>query len=119
MTRKEGKVILVVDDDPILLDVVAEILTAHGHETVCCSDVQSACEILLQRSDVCTLVTDDMIGHEHVGAQMVAFAREQFPELGCVVMSGYVNAELAEQVGMGVTLLQKPMSMHQLLAAID
>lgn len=46
-----GKTILLLDDDPLHLEELSEVLNANGYQTICCSTVDAAVTALEQQPD--------------------------------------------------------------------
>ena len=44
-----GNKILLLDDDPLHLEELSEVLTAHGFQTICCATVDAAVSALEQQ----------------------------------------------------------------------
>jgi CheY-like chemotaxis protein len=78
--------IIVVDDDRMLLKVVARALEAAGHSTLRCEDGRKAIECLAHE-EVDLLITDILMP-ELDGIEMIRSARELRPRLPILAISG-------------------------------
>jgi len=108
--------ILVVDDDPLLLDTLREILTAGGFDTHAETDGRAALAHLAEfRPDV--VITDvKMPGLD--GFALLRKVREREPELPVILLTGEGSVEMAlravREEG-AYHFLEKPVDNEQLL----
>ena len=108
--------ILVVDDDPLLLDTLREILTAGGFDTHAETDARAALAHLAEfRPDV--VITDvKMPGLD--GFALLRKVREREPELPVILLTGEGSVEMAlravREEG-AYHFLEKPVDNEQLL----
>lgn len=95
---------VVVEDDPFQADQITELLEAHNMLVVRCDDAEAA-ELVVARTglELELLVTDVELAGEKTGLDLALFAREKFPGLKIVVMSGRKR-----EVPQGVIFLEKP-----------
>ena len=115
--------ILVVDDNPDILDALDLMLHLHGYDVVCAPDVKSA--LLAVHNQSIDLVIQDMnfsldtsSGEE--GKSLFYQLTEQQPDLPIVLMTAWTQLETAvELVKAGaVDYIPKPWSDEKLLATI-
>lgn len=92
MTHK----ILVVDDEPNLLDIVSSLLQMLGYEHRTASDGVAALEVLRQES-FSVLITDIYMPRMN-GLELVEQARRLDPDLGIIVITGLGDLKIAVQV---------------------
>lgn len=50
--------VLIVDDTPCILDLLAEIVSSQGHEVSCVGDGEAAIKVLEKRPDIDLVITD-------------------------------------------------------------
>ena len=108
---------LLVDDEPGLLDALRTALTRAGREVVACRTFDDAREQLLtEEFDV--LVTDVRLGAFN-GIQLAVIARNQAPDMKIIVFSGFDDPVLKEEAaGLGAKYLVKPVTAELLLEEI-
>ena len=101
------KVILIVDDEPLILDLTSSMLEDLGCEVLSADNGADALARLAEDPRVGLLITDvQMPGMS--GYELAAKARQRWPDLRIVVMSGN------DLGGKGYTLVRKPFSQPQL-----
>jgi two-component system, cell cycle response regulator CpdR len=110
--------VLVVDDEPGLLDAVKTSFERAGHDVVACRSFEEARgKILTQRFDA--LVTDVRLGAFN-GLQLAVIARDKDPGLGIIVFSGFDDPVLrAEAAGLNATYLLKPVTGERLIEELE
>lgn len=109
--------ILIVDDEPALLEALRAALKRAGHEVVACRTFEDAREQLLTE-DFDALITDVRLGAFN-GIQLAVIARDQSRDMRIVVFSGYDDPVLrTEAARLGGTFLLKPISAEALLEEI-
>jgi PAS domain S-box-containing protein len=86
-----AKRVLIVDDEPTILDVMEEFLTSEGYAVKCVSTVGAAIEALQQQPF--DLVFTDYLLKSEKGSEVVNFCRSRFARDACrvFVMSGYAE----------------------------
>lgn len=109
--------ILLVDDEPGLLEALRVALERAGREVVACRTFDDAREKLLtERFDV--LVTDVRLGAFN-GLQLAIIARSRAADMRIIVFSGFDDPVLKEEAsGLGAQYLVKPVSAEALLEHI-
>ncbi len=108
--------ILLVEDDALVREHVANQLKSLGYQSVEAEDGASALTILDQRTDISLLFTDVMMPGGMNGRELAERAKTLWPELHVLFSSGYSNEMLMENGRLmdDVTLLSKPYSKRQL-----
>lgn len=118
-TESRG-VVLVLDDDPIVGELLSVVLAQAGFEALTPPDWASALELVTQRS-VVAAVCDLQLGDSN-GVEVLESLRQAAPGLRAVVMSGHpawhVRSEL-DRVGTEAIVLQKPFRPADLVAALE
>jgi CheY-like chemotaxis protein len=106
--------ILVVDDEPRLLQVVAGILDRAGYETTTVLEPQRALEIMAAgRFD---LVLTDVVMPGMRGPELAERIRRLSPSSSIMLMSGSIPAG---ELPRGIPFLGKPFSTSDLTRAVD
>jgi two-component system, cell cycle sensor histidine kinase and response regulator CckA len=100
--------VLVVDDEPIVLQVFSRVLSEKGLETRTASNAEEALKLLNEGGIACVLADKNMPGMD--GIEMLRRVREAQPHCAFIVMTGYASTESAiEALRLGaVDYLQKP-----------
>lgn len=116
MTSSRQRVLL-VDDEPGLLDALRAALTRAGRDVVACRTFDDAREKLLTEPfDV--LVTDVRLGAFN-GIQLAVIARNKAPDMRIVVFSGFDDPVLKEEAAaVGARYMLKPVTAEALLEQI-
>src|SRR5687767_9257001 len=86
--------ILIVDDDPTLIDFLKMLLETEGYEIKDASDGLSALQQLeLFRPDV--ILLDYMMPTGMNGLELLRQIREKYPEIAVVMLTGKGNEQIA------------------------
>lgn len=80
--------IMVVDDEPLLLEVLKEILKMLGAEVITVNDAREAVKVYQENSGIDVVMLDVVMPHQN-GVQTYRQLREINTELKVVFMSGY------------------------------
>jgi DNA-binding NtrC family response regulator len=108
--------ILVVDDEPNVLQVVASVLERAGYETTTALGPLRALEIITIRGAF-DLVVSDVVMPEMCGPELAQQVRLLSPSSAVMLMSGCLT--YAGQLLQGVPFLGKPFSPSDLLRSVD
>jgi len=105
--------LLVVDDDPLVLETMVMLMEAEGHAVVPAKSGAEAVAQLRRGQRVDLLVTDlSMPGMD--GLELVQEARRFQPGLQAIIVTGFVTdaleSALSGKFNGGVTLLRKPVA---------
>jgi len=108
-------VALIVDDDPLQRECLADILKSEGLEVVECANGEVA-ELVLASTgaDLRALVTDVELGGEMSGVELAQYAKRRFPSLNVVMISGHGPPYIPQDT----RFLMKPYQPQQLLEAV-
>ena len=112
--------ILVVDDDPEVCEVAAEMLRDNVHLAVATETDPEKAVGLVKGSQFDLILTDLMMG-DHSGMEMLEAALEADPDTVVVFMTGYPTVENATQALKcgAYDFLVKPFQLEQLLATVE
>ncbi len=108
-----NRLVLVVDDDPAVLSLVALFIREGGYDVLTAASGQDALGILAEQH-VDLLITD-LVMPEMDGAELVRRARRLGAVSRFLVMSGYADMALEP----GTPLLRKPFTPEELLSRIE
>ena len=112
--------ILVIDDDPIMRDLIADWLEAAGYSVRKAPDCAAACTEL-ERAPA--LVVSDMWMPGPCGAEAIRWMQEKHPRLQLIAISGHFGSGQGtspqDAVGAGAArAFAKPVKRAELLAAV-
>jgi DNA-binding NtrC family response regulator len=112
------KRILVVDDKPAVLMTYQLILKQQGYDVVGASSCESALAELSRRSfDL--ILCDYTLEDDRNGFHVIDEARKMSPGVRSLLMTGYSEEEVGDEARLrGVTVLCKPLNVHDLLKAV-
>jgi CheY-like chemotaxis protein len=119
-TKRSDVNILVVDDDPLVLRVVAGMLKALGYGTVVASGGKEAYEKYLEEPESISIVLADLDMPEISGLNLTELLLKEDPNLKIIVMTGYIHEELGlnpDEFGLAAWL-EKPMTASRLETVI-
>jgi PAS domain S-box-containing protein len=114
--------ILVVEDDPEVLDVTVETLRRIGYEVLTAGDAPSALAVLRREAEIDILFSDIVMPRGMNGVDLARTALRLRPQLRVLLASGYPMSALAGRRGInvdtGFAFLSKPYRGADLAAAL-
>ena len=110
-----GEMVLVVDDDPLMLNVTSRMLTRNGYDVLSTDRPRQALEIV--RNSPVHLVLSDVVMPEMQGTQLVREVVRLSPQTVAVLMTGYITK--VADVPDDVALLRKPFTRQELICAVQ
>ena len=114
--RATGESLLVIEDDPEVLDLAVIMLESLGYQVVSAQDGAQALAVLEATPRIDLVLSDVMLPGGLLGPEVIQRARQARPNLRVLFMSGYADAE-ARSSGLlaeGATVLSKPFRRHDL-----
>ncbi len=115
-----GTMVLLVEDEPLIIDVLDDALTDSGYEVVKAKDGTDALkEIESDASRFRAIVTDIRLGSGPDGWAIGRRAREIVPNMPIVYMSGDSTHEWASMGVPGSVMLAKPFAAAQVVTAVS
>jgi two-component system, cell cycle sensor histidine kinase and response regulator CckA len=109
--------ILVVDDEPSLLQLVTMVLKQHGHTVLSASNGVEALMVYSSYQARVDLVLSDVMMPGMNGIELAERFRALNPEVRILLMTGFVPESL--QVPKGVQVLKKPFLPKHLMEAVE
>lgn len=111
-----GEHVLVVEDNPLLLPHVVEMIEGMGYRVSAASDATEAMAVLNQPEEVDLLFTDVVLPGSLNGPAVARLATELWPGLKVLFTSGYTENAIVHhgRLDQGVQLLSKPYRRHEL-----
>jgi PAS domain S-box-containing protein len=112
--------ILLVEDEPAVLDMVKLILEQSGYTVLASSTPVGAMRVAMEKFADIHLVITDMVMPEMTGWDLMKRLSSLGLGLKCLYMSGYSDNVITHQglLEKGVNLIQKPFSKQELAAKV-
>jgi DNA-binding NtrC family response regulator len=95
--RKDSATILIVDDDPIILDVLEELIPIYGYKPVIASSARTALDKAHELEKVDLLITDVIMPGMN-GVDLAKQFSSLYPETRVLFMSAYSNTQMIHQI---------------------
>lgn len=114
-----GRRVLLVEDDRAICEVIAELLSETGLETVCVHTDRQAYDILPTLPTFAALLVDVNLGPGTTGFDVARFARQIIPHLAVIYVSGQASPESFRAFGVpDSAFVQKPFAPDELIEAV-
>jgi signal transduction histidine kinase len=116
-----GETILVVEDEPALLEMVKMMLEELGYRVLIANTPGEAINLAEEHSDVIRLIVTDVIMPEMNGRDLTKRLQPLYPGMRILFMSGY-TADVILHRGVldeGVNFIQKPFSIQDLAGKVQ
>jgi two-component system, response regulator PdtaR len=110
------KVVLVVEDEPLLLMMAGEIVEDAGLESILAPNADEAILILESRDDISIVFTDVRMPGSMDGIRLAAAVRDRWPPIKLVVVSGHVTGE--SERPSGTHFFRKPYVAERIAATL-
>lgn len=111
--------VLVVDDDPLVCELIQNILLEVRFDAVCVGDDRAAYRLLPTLPTFQAMVVDVNLGRGATGFDVARFARQIIPGLPVLYVTGEASPEAFRVHSVpGGGFLQKPFDADELLAAL-
>ncbi len=117
----KGDLILVIDDEELVRDAVADILTLSGYEVITAADGAAGIEVYQQRAHDIKLVLLDLSMPRMGGEQVFEALKSVRPDAQVVLTSGYSQHEAVGRFrGKGIAgFIQKPYDAMTLIGEVQ
>jgi two-component system cell cycle sensor histidine kinase/response regulator CckA len=112
--------VLVVDDEPAVLQLVTRMIREGGYEALPAKHGQEAWSLLAQADRQIDLVVADVVMPRMTGTELAARIADKRPGLPLILMSGFSSEDLFRR-GLELShgrLLTKPFEPEELLALV-
>ncbi len=118
MVEERGTTVLVVDDSPVLLSAVAEVLRQEGYDVVLAKRARQALELLLGGAPDVALI--DIMLPDFSGIDLLERARAAGVETQLIVMTAHADVETATRAVefRAFAYLEKPFDLDLLLSTV-
>ena len=112
----DGEVVLVIDDEPTIRMLIAEVLAESGYAVIEAQDGPAGLKVLESNARVDLLITDVGLPGGMNGRQVADAARVSRPELKVLFITGYAeNAVIGRgRLDKGMFVMTKPFQMEML-----
>lgn len=116
----QGETVLVVEDEPAVLDVAQAMLEQLGYRVLTASAPRQALRLAEEHTASIDLVITDLIMPEMSGYDLVERLRELAPQIRTLYMSGYSANAVTDRSAaqQQINHLQKPFSLRELASKI-
>jgi PAS domain S-box-containing protein len=96
--RAHTERVLIVEDEPDLMDVAASLFTSMGYDVVTAASGREAIDVM-ERRDVDILFTDVVMPNGMNGIELASYTREHYPATKIMLASGYPLPALKQRHG--------------------
>jgi DNA-binding NtrC family response regulator len=110
------KLVLVVEDEPLLLLMAGDIVDDAGLEAILVPNADEAIRILEARNDISIVFTDVRMPGSMDGIRLAAAVRNRWPPIKLVVVSGHLTAD--GDLPHGARFFRKPYASDQIVSAL-
>jgi len=93
----EKEMILLVEDEPMLLELLKSVFEEDGYRVVTAADGEYAVEMFRSKKEEIRLVLTDMGLPKIGGWELFEILRGIDPSLNVILASGYVDAEMRDE----------------------
>jgi CheY-like chemotaxis protein len=116
------RTILVVDDEPSIVELMSRALRKRGDTVVSAKDGVEAGRVVTQHPF--ELVMTDLLMPDKDGIQVITELRRKYPSMKIIAMSGggHITQDQYLKIAKGLgahALLEKPFTIDQLYAVVD
>jgi two-component system cell cycle sensor histidine kinase/response regulator CckA len=118
IANSDGKVILVVDDEPLIALITAKI-PQTGLKVIVAADGEAGLRAFLAHALEIDLILTDVVLPVMDGITMVNEIRKSQPEARVLLMSGYPQRVLSTPHGSEFAFIRKPFQRKDLVLAIN
>lgn len=113
----QQELIMIVDDEPLIQQVIQNTLEAYNYRTLLASDGFEAISLYVERPERVSAVLMDIMMPSIDGLTAIRTLQELNPQVRIIATSGLAsNSQLAQEIGTGVkAFLAKPYTAEELL----
>jgi two-component system cell cycle sensor histidine kinase/response regulator CckA len=117
--RGKGETVMVVDDEPAVVEMTKGILQHYGYKVVTANHGADALALHSQCKESVKVVLMDMMMPVMDGPTAIRELKSKMPELQVIAISGLMQSEtLKERLNIEVPFLQKPFAAEKLLECL-
>jgi PAS domain S-box-containing protein len=118
--KGQGETILLVDDEPEILEMASRLLTGANYQVIAASTAKQAIELYEKHRDKIRLVLLDMIMPEMGGIRCLEVLRTMDPNIKVLIITGYTQRGMTQELKEAGArdFILKPFDTPQLLEKI-
>ncbi len=115
----DATVLLVEDEDAVRL-FASRALSSKGYHVVEADNGEAALDVINGEKGAIDLIVSDVVMPGMDGHTMIRYARESLPDVKVILMSGYAEDAIPEEIGSdpSIHFLHKPFSLKQLAGKV-
>jgi two-component system cell cycle sensor histidine kinase/response regulator CckA len=112
--------ILIVDDEPMVLQLCCSILTREGYVVLRAGSAKEALDICRGSDRKLHLLLSDIVMPKLRGTELAALVSKMRPEIRVLLMSGFDGGEIPEYESLSLSsqLIPKPFTPSELVQAV-
>ncbi len=110
--------VLVLDDQPLIADMVSQVLEEEGYAPVCLTSARAALAEIAEVDDFDAVITDIDLGGKVDGFDIARLIREHRPDAAVIYMSGGAGARFQQERVVGAMFVSKPLELGQISALL-
>lgn len=120
IAARGGETVMVVEDDPAILELVNRILGKLGYVVLCAQGPREALDMGRRHAGPIDLLLTDIIMPGMNGRELTELLRAERPGLGVLYMSGYTANVIAHSgvIENGVNFMAKPFTISDLATRV-
>ncbi|MGZ0783533.1 response regulator [Pseudomonas sp. TKO26] len=121
MSEDAQDVVLIVEDEPVILMLLADYLSGLGYRVLQAENGEQAFEILASKPHLDVMITDYRLPGGITGVMIAEPAVKLRPDLKVIFISGYPNEilECASPITRKAPILAKPFDLNRLQEQIQ
>ena len=112
------KTVLIVDDEPFVREIAADILRSEGYIVLEASSGPAALNVCAEHGSKIDLLLTDLIMPGMTGRMLADILTARFAGLNVIFMSGYIDDSRTETMEQGIHFIQKPLDWGRLKSMI-
>lgn len=110
--------ILLVDDEPDVLTMLATALRDRGHEVITATNAPTALEAWRMHASLAVMITDIGLPGAMDGCELAQWCRSEEPDLPVILITGYAGETLKGRIPSRAQVLVKPFTTAAFLQAV-
>ena len=115
----KAETILLVEDDPMIRTLVAQTLDIQGYNVLLGEEGWEGIKVARNHKGKIDLLFTDVVMPSLGGAELAVAAKELYPEIKVLFMSGYSRSQLEEEgVPADASVLEKPFTPDKVVAMV-
>jgi len=116
--RTGEETVLVVEDQPLVLDSVAKMVSRLGYTVVTASNASEALTAVDTRPEIALVFSDILMPGDMSGVDLIRAARDRRPELKALLTTGYSQRHARDGTQPEAGVLYKPYRLSELAEAL-